>query len=281
MKTVLFGGDERQIYAASYLKKKGHDASIYAIDRKTLQKYGAKDLFTDSYNDAEVIVFPLPFSRDGATVNCPFMNGQIFVGELFKKIKKGTRIFAGMAGAFAKSAAREYGHELTDYYDSEELQIRNAVPTAEGAIWTYMNNSRRTMFGSRFIVSGFGKVGKCLADRLYKLGGKVTAAVRGEKDVAIADAMGIEAVLCDDLTRSSPVADCIFNTVPCNIFSKEFVSSLRDETIYIELASKPFGMGRESAAVLGARYVAAPSLPGKTAPATSGEIIGNIICKYL
>ncbi len=281
MRILIFGGDERQIFAATYLKRIGADVGIFAIDIDTLKLYGADIFAAGSYTGFDKIVFPLPFSKDGVNINCPFSKVSYNAVDIFRTVEKGTSLFAGMIGTFYKNVAREYGHNITDYYESEAFQIKNAVPTAEGAVWTYMNNSKKTVFGSEFTVTGCGKVGKCLADRLQKLGGNVTVAARSERDLAWAVSMGMRAVSLDKFLASNERCDCIFNTVPSNIFNKKFVGLINKETIYIELASKPFGMNKECEEMLGNRHIYAPSLPGKTAPVTAGTIIAETIAKYI
>ena len=281
MRILIFGGDERQIFAAKYLKDTGADVRIFAVGAQILSAYGSEELLTDSYRGYDVIVFPLPFSVDGEKINCPFGNTSYNAVDLFKNIGKGTVLFAGMAGSFFKKAAYEFGLDLKDYYESEDFQISNAVPTAEGAIWTYMNNSKQTVFDSEFVVTGCGKVAKCLADRLYKLGGGVTIAARANKDLAWARSMGMKAVSIESLLKYGRRCDCIFNTVPCNIFDEGSIKMIGKKTVYIELASKPYGMSEECETILGKRLVHAPSLPGKTAPESAGKIITETIANYL
>ena len=281
MRTLIFGGDERMISAALYLKDNGTETNIFAIDADILKKYGAERLYTDSYDNYDPIVFPLPFSTDGENINCPFSNMTYKALEVFKNINKKALILAGMAGAFFKNVASEFGLRLKDYYESEQFQISNAVPTAEGAVWTFMNNSRKTVFGSKMCVTGCGKVGKCLADRLNKLGADVTVAARSDKDLAWAESMGMKGGRIDNFLHSDEKYDCIFNTVPFNIFDKDTVQRIDAGTIYIELASKPYGMAKKCADLLGNRYISAPSLPGKTAPVTAGMIIGKTVADIL
>ena len=281
MRILIFGGDERMISAALYLKKAGCDVKIFAIDPDILKSNRAEDLRSDSFEGCSAIVFPLPFSTDGVNINCPFSNVVYKAIDVLKSVKNNTKLFTGMAGSFFKNAAAEYGLNITDYYESEQFQIRNAVPTAEGAIWTLMNNSKKTVFGSRIAVTGCGKVGKCLADRLNKLGAYVTVTARGERDLAWAESMGMRSVEISEFLSSVDGYDCIFNTVPCNICDTACVRSIAPDTVYIELASKPYGMSKECETILGNRHIPAPSLPGKTAPVTAGIIIGKTIENYL
>ena len=279
MRTLIFGGDERQIFAAKYLKNAGYDADVFAIDVEDFKS--ARELYKGSYASYDSIVFPLPFSVDGININCPFSNQTYNAIDVLKKLKKNTLVLAGKVGSFHKNAASEFGLRLIDYYDSNAFQISNAVPTAEGAIWTLMNHSKKTVFGSRIAVSGCGKVGKCLADRLNKLGADISVAARNKKDIAWGMSMGMIGIGIDKLVSGIEIFDCIFNTVPCNIFDAGFVERMSKDTLYIELASKPYGMNAECRKLLGDRYIPAPSLPGKTAPISAGMIIGKTVADYL
>ena len=281
MRITVYGGDARQISVALHLKEKGHDVGIFAIERDKLKEYGCGSMQTYSVSGSDAVIFPLPFSKDGINVNCPFSKSDHSAAEALGSLDRGTLIFAGIAGGYVRSAAEEYGLKLIDYYECEELQIKNAVPTAEGAIWTFMNNKEITVFGAKCTVTGCGKIGKCLSDRLCKLGAQVTVCARSERDLAWAGSMGMHTKKIEEYMTSVCNDDCIFNTVPYNIFTEKFVSSIPKRTLYIELASSPYGMNRKLSSLLGDRYVPSPSLPGATAPVTAGRIIAETIEKYL
>ncbi len=281
MKILVFGGDERQIYAAAYFKEKGYDTSISGIDRRCLERFGAESIYTEETSGYDVAVFPLPFSRDGENINCPLSEKKHNAVSMLKSIDRECKVFAGLAGVFIKKAAKEFGLNMTDYYECDDFQIKNSVPTAEGAVNVFMNKSSLTVYKSRCTVVGCGKVGRCLADRLMALGAFVTVAARSKKDLAWAESFGMKSIPIDQLSEEGCSDDCVFNTVPCNVFGKSFVQKTSGYTIYVELASKPFGMSRENAELLGERYIPAPSLPGKYAPAAAGKIIAETVCKYI
>ncbi|MBQ7714749.1 MAG: hypothetical protein IJT70_02645 [Clostridia bacterium] len=281
MKVLLFGGDARQVSAAEYLGKRGIDVSIYAISGDVLDKYGGAKYRSGSYKGYDAIIFPLPFSVDGIYINCPYSKDKYRIEDVFKTLDIKTKVFAGMTNSFCRSLAMELKLELTDYYDVDELQIRNAVPTAEGAIWTFMNHKEITVQSSNIVVAGCGKVGKSLALRLKALGANVTVTARSRTDLAWAEGEMMNSEPLADFTEKACSCDCIFNTIPHNVFTDGFVNEMSFETLYIELASKPYGMSSDNSKRLGNRCVFAPSLPGKTAPVTAGRIIGNTIYKYL
>jgi dipicolinate synthase subunit A len=53
------------------------------------------------------------------------------------------------------------------------------------------------------------------------------------------------------------------------------------EAIYIELASAPYGIDFPAAKNLGVTVISAPGLPGKAAPRSAGEIMRQVILRYM
>ena len=171
-----------------------------------------------------------------------------------------------------------------DYFESEALQQKNAVPTAEGAIEVLMREVPRTVNGLCVAVTGFGRVSRALVRLLLAMGARVTVAARKSEDLALARVWG-----CDTLKINGKEAlfslgkgfAAIFNTVPCCLFDEAVLSRLSSETLIIDLASAPGGVDANAAGMLGIRVVWALSLPGKYAPITAGEIIAQTILAYL
>ena len=281
MTITVYGGDARSIAASLQFKNTGYKTSVYAIDKKYLLKYNAEDLYSNKPDLSGVVVLPLPLSVDGETVNCPLSSERIEVIDVFQELKGSCAVLCGMASEFHKRTASEFGLNLIDYYESEAFQINNALTTAEGAISIFMLKKDITVNGSVCAVSGYGRIGRCLADRLKKLGSTVTVTARSERDLAWA---GINGNIAKDIHRflkDPGDFDCIFNTVPHNIFTEEYVKQLNQESLYIELASKPYGLSKEASLILKDRYIQANSLPGKYAPVTAGRIIAETVCSYL
>ena len=156
-----------------------------------------------------------------------------------------------------------------DYFAREELEIANAVPTVEGAIQIAMEELPTTLFGTRVLVLGFGRLGKLLAHRLKGLGANVTVAARSYGDLAWIQAYGCKSERMEQLDGWLGGYQLVINTV------------LRPDCLIIDLASKPGGVDFEGAAQLGVKVIWALSLPGKVAPVTSGKIIRDTIYHIL
>ena len=168
-----------------------------------------------------------------------------------------------------------------DYFAREELEIANAVPTVEGAIQIAMEELPTTLFGTRVLVLGFGRLGKLLAHRLKGLGANVTVAARSYGDLAWIQAYGYKSERMEQLDGWLGGYQLVINTVPARVLDRARLADLDEGTLVIDLASKPGGVDFEGAAQLGVKVIWALSLPGKVAPVTSGKIIRDTIYHIL
>ncbi len=280
MNVLIFGGDLRQISAAKYFKSKGCSVKVFAIPKKILSQYGVGDLYTDSFIPARINVFPLPFCRDGININCPLSDKGYGFTETFRQFTPANKIYVGMTNSFQKKFFDELKLDITDYYGFEELQIKNAVPTAEGAIELFLTSMPITLMDAEVTVIGYGRIGRALSLRLKAMGAVVTVCARSEKDLACAHIDGMNSIPLKKYLSSPISCDCIYNTVPYPLFTFEIVSNVQT-SLFVDLASAPFGADEKGIALLGEKYIRAASLPGKTAPVTSGMIIAETILKHL
>ena len=71
--------------------------------------------------------------------------------------------------------------------------------------------------------------------------------------------------------------DFVVNTVPDRVLPPEALARLRPEALLLELASSPGGFDPQEAAALGLTALAAPGLPGLTAPDTAAALMKEAI----
>ena len=73
----------------------------------------------------------------------------------------------------------------------------------------------------------------------------------------------------------------IFNTVPAKVLNRDVLQFVSNDSLIIDLASKPGGVDFDFAQQKGIKTIHALSLPGKVAPSTSANymeaVIHNII----
>ena len=63
------------------------------------------------------------------------------------------------------------------------------------------------------------------------------------------------------------------NTVPERVLGEAFLCCLPETALLLELASAPGGYDRNLAENLGLRCLAAPGLPGRSAPQSAAELL--------
>ena len=278
IKLSVIGGDARQSAAARRLESCGFDCAVFGTDVLDGQNL-CRDL-AECLKDTKAVILGVPFSNDGHRINCKSPDYAVSLRSLYERLAPRSLILGGKVTPEAQSQAALYGVRFLDYLEREEVNIHNAVPTAEGAIEIAMRELPVTLFGSRSAVLGYGRVGRALAERLKALGSDVTVVVRKERDAAWCRASGFKTLGYSSLD-SLRGFDVIFNTVPAKVLSGAELSAIGNGSLIIDLASKPGGVDMESARELGCRVIWALSLPGKVAVQTAGEIIADSVLSIL
>ncbi len=226
MKIALLPGDARQEALGRLLAETGEEVCPYVPGER-----------------ADAWLFPLP------TGNHPAL----------KALEPGSLCLTALA------AGEHPGLRLRDYYDREDVLLRNAAITAEGAIALAMERREQTLLGSRVLILGFGRIARALAPRLRALGAEVTVYARSEAQRALAECLGCRAL--ESLPDKPEGYSILFNTVPAPL-----LPGAAEGALNIELASAPGGF-RDASGVVIAR-----GLPGKAAPLSAAEaLLGPIL----
>ena len=268
MKNYLFvGGDERQKFAAEYIKKQVNTVSFaYTFDE--LKK---------EIPQADIIVLPLPVTRDGKHINSDPKNGLISIEELIFLLKEGMTVMAGMINSDTAQRIVCKGVALYDYYKSEVFTILNSVSTAEGVIYELIGNSKINLQGSKSLVTGYGKASSAICKLLYSLGSEVVVSARSERDRIVAAAHNCKAIPLYDISEISDDLDFVINTVPALVIDEKVICRLKKDCFILDIASAPYGTDFEAAEKYGITAKKAPSLPGRISPRSAGEAIAKTI----
>lgn len=279
---AVIGGDMRQAYLATLLKRDGFIVRTYALEHSQLPEEAPRAAsLGEALSDADCVVLPLPCVSEGDTINTPLSLARLTAREVFSGVRGGAAVLAGRAGKTVLELAQSMGITLVDYFEREELAVLNSIPTAEGAIQLAMEEMPVTLHGCSCLVIGFGRLGKVLASLLKGLGVKVTVAVRKYADRAWLNVYGYPAADSVRLWQCLDRFDLVINTVPARVLGRRELECVGRECLCIDLASKPGGIDFSAAQQLGVRCIWALSLPGKVAPYTSGEIIRDTVYNIL
>lgn len=281
-KTIsVIGGDLRQLSLAKMLSEDGYDITVYGF-KNEIREYSLN--YTDNISkalDSEIVILPVPVSFDGQFVNTPFMDEKLTISEICDKLNPLSLIFGGCISKSLSHELEKRNIKHRDYMLRDELAIRNAVPTAEGAIEIAISETPITLHNSKCLVLGYGKVGKILSKSLCALGAKTYVEARKYADLALIEGHGYYPLTMNEATARLDEFDIIFNTIPALVLNRNELTKIRNDTLVIDLASKPGGVDFDAAKELGIRVIWALSLPGRVAPVTAGIIIKDTIINMM
>lgn len=277
----ILGGDNRYKLMKEMLESDGYKVYSYC---NRFMEYQEKDIDT-LLKKADILVGPIPCARNGRSIalnDC----SEIEIETFFDKLRENNirHFFCGAANDALRSAAKPCSVEIYDFFEMDEVAIKNAIPTAEGAIQTAMQESGRTIFGSKAIVLGYGRCGKVLAHTLKGLGAETYAACRKASVHAEIFSCSIKPLYFSELKTTIQQFDFVFSTVPAKIADKDMLECMNKKTILIDLAQAPGGVDYNAAAKLGIKAVYCPGLPGRVAPITAAEILKDALlaqCRHI
>ncbi len=278
---AVIGGDLRQLTLARLLKREGYHVFLYGFDKDIRLDALEFDRDKDFALSADIVILPVPVTFDGTTINSPYAINPMTVEEFLYGINPSALVFGGQIQPNLQRAFEDNQIAYRDYLKREELSIKNAVPTAEGAIEIAISETPITIHGSKCLVLGYGKIGKILSKMLFGLGAQTYVEARKYADLAMIEGHGYEPLDIYNLKECIGDFDIIFNTVPALILDRETLQNVKNDALIIDLASKPGGVDFEAAKILGVKVIWALSLPGKVAPVTSGAIIKDTIMNII
>lgn len=233
----------------------GHtDALDYAVG---ILAHKGCDLARQPNETVTHVLLPVPgFEPDGR------VKGGGDLGEILSRLPKDVIIFGGNL-----KRPELAGYRTADFLLDPLYLAENANITAHCALRLAMSRLPVTLQGCQALVIGWGRIGKCLAALLKRLGAEVTVAARKESDRAMLRALGYDAVDTGALTGCLMRFRVIFNTVPVMVLDESRLPYCRPGCLKIDLASARGIAGED---VLWAR-----GLPNRDAPETSGALIAG------
>ena len=269
---LILGGANRSLYLGEYLENQGFKVCYYAFNHT--ECYNSLE---EAMNSSDVIVLPLPFTKDRLTLNTPLFDDKVVISDIVALLSNKKMVFGGQLPKSFCEELESRDCPYCDYFLLDELAIYNAVPTAEGVVQVLIEELPITIHGMKCGILGYGRVGKVLANTLSSLGAKVTVFARKQSAFAEIYASSTEYKHFDVLSTENNDFDVVINTVPVKVLGDAQLSKLNSDCILVEVASAPFGIDFQSAKEKAFKVIKAGSLPGKVAPKTAGEIIGRSI----
>lgn len=280
----VVGGDLRIVNLVEMLVKDGYTVYSYGLELSeelsSLEGVEMCPTVEEVISASDVVIGPIPVTSDRRNLSMPFSNVKLPVEEFVNKFNAKNLISGTIAEEY-KKILLDKNINYIDLQKREEFTVLNTISTAEGTIQIAMEETSRTIHGSKILVMGFGRIGKVLAKMLDGIGAKVYCEARKNEDIAWIKAYGYEPIHLNDLNENLGKFDIIINTIPFQVLDEERLDLVKKDVILIDIASNPGGIDRNVAKKKDLKLIWALSLPGKVAPVTSAEFIKETIYHVL
>ncbi len=275
---AVIGGDTRMVYAAQTLYNEGYKVKRAATELNDTP-CGVPNVPVTEAAESDVLIFGLPFSKDGKTLYAPFGAQTMSVREPIGDARSNRFIFAGMLSS--GRCEHVFPGPVTDYYYDEPFTLFNAMLTAEALVMHLMRALPCALFGTEIAVLGYGRIGAYLTRMLLSLGARVTVFARSPVQLASAALNGAAAVPLQELGNVCSACRALVNTVPAAVCGKKELCALAENCLLIECASPPYGIDAAAAERMGFSYTLAAGLPGKYAPEAAGAAVAHTVTRRL
>lgn len=263
---LLVGGDKRALCLMELLQEDG-----YVMDTIGLRR---GDERTARVEDADVLLFPYPFSVRGDSVPC--LSGiTLHPEDVLTRAKPGTVVLCGRGLDVERPLIRKR------YAECEALEERNAEISAEAAAHEAMGRMERAILDATLLVTGYGRFGRALARRLKALGATVWVAARREEARLLAASDGMRPVPLSGMEDVLPRVDMVLNTVPSPVIGERELRALKPGSWLLELASAPYGFDRDAARAMGMNVETLPGLPAHYAPQSAALALRKAVIRLL
>lgn len=273
-KLTFIGGDLRSAYACRYLSEKGFDADIFLAENANQI---SDNLKRDAFPYSDCYILGVPALDEHFLINAPLSERSLSLKDFFHLIPKHSFVTGGLLTSDFLSLAKENGITAADYFCSEELKIKNAVPTAEGALEIAIRETPVTLSDSHILLIGYGRITKALIPMLRALGARVSVCTRNPDSLIWCSVSGCEPVTYGELNEKIGSFNIIFNTAPKRVLSGDTLTCVSRDALIIDLASRPGGVDLNEASKNNLRVIWALGLPGKCAPVSAGKIIADTV----
>lgn len=267
----IIGGDKRQEYLAQILKEYGFGIVTYGVSGNAYRTGSLRELMKNS----TILAAPVPFTHNGKTIASLSEKADLDISSFLFFLRSDHIVCGGNLPECVKNHCESENILFFDLLKNDRVAYLNAIATAEGAIMEACRLSPMNFHKNHSIVLGYGKCGSVLADRLKGMHSLVTVCARSEKARTKAEILGFYATDFEHLDQALTKTYFIFNTVPAPVLPEELLTLLPPQAVIVDIASAPGGVDYKAASALGITSSLFLSIPGKTAPYASAQILAK------
>jgi dipicolinate synthase subunit A len=222
--------------------------------------------------------------KGAAIISCPIPgvgeDGSLFAKYTDEKLLMTPQVLAGVApGALMFTYcetpqllawAKGTPAEIIGYGEDDELCIFHAIPTAEGAIRTAIENTDETLLGMSVLCFGLGRVGMCVAEAFYAMKARVSVAARNPVQLARATSMGLVPIHLSEVGEHISRFALLVSSSSARVLTRELIAKIRPDALIMDLCSPPGSVDFAAGKELNRRVVWARAQAG-SAPRSAGQ----------
>lgn len=251
--------------------------SSFANENMKLENIEKYNTLEEALNKNDIIVTGIPISKDKKHIVANYTNLKIkldFLQNLKNKI-----LISGMIPDKYEKILKENKNYVIDLLKNEDYIIFNAKITVEGIIKYLIENTKTSLFNSKILVLGYGRIGKILCNVLKSFTENIYCVTYSKEETEIARANTINVILEEDLEKFLKNFEIIINTVPKIILDSKKLNMLYKEAFVLDVASKPGGIDQDFAQKSKINYMWKLGIPSEISPIECAKKIQNEIYK--
>lgn len=234
---LIFIADERFLHVANFLYNKNFKVLVFGLFYKNKilnSKIKRTNSLKFAIKNSKNIICSIPFTRDFVFLNA---KGRcISINKFLSYLSFKNNLFGGMFTKKILKVCEEKNVLVYDYYKDYRFVINNSIITAEVAVARAILKNKVDMHFSDCLVLGFGNCGKIIANKLKNLSAKVFVCTDSEIEKNLAKSQGFSVFGLNSLLFKIDRFNYIFNTIPKNIFQKDFIEALNENVYLLDIA---------------------------------------------
>ncbi len=279
----IIGGDKRNLELMKIYENQGNKVNIIGFDKTDnedeFRNIIKRESVAEVIKDSNVIITPIPISKDNKTIYTPYSNKVIYLEDMInclENVKDKIIILGNINNENLNKKNR-----IIDILKEEEYLSLNSIATVEGTISLIIENTEINLQSQKVLVLGCGRIGKMLLFKIKQLAKDIMCISRNLEELNWCKLYGYKYKKLENIERIINEYDIIINTIPSNIIKEEDIEQMKKRTLFIELASLPGGVEQKKLEEKNIKYLRAMGLPGKYSPKETANIIKDILDKKI
>ena len=276
-KICLIGGDRRNLELAKLLIcDENNVVKTFANENMNIEGVEEYSSLEEAISTSNIIVTAIPISKDKKYLTSNYTNLKIELEYFFSKLKN-SFLISGMIPKEFEDIIKNNNNNVLDLLKDESYVIANAKITVEGIIKYLIENTKTSIFNSKILIIGYGRIGKILCNVLKNFTENIYCVSNRNDEIELMKANAIKSISYEELDKYLKEFEIIVNTVPKLILNNKKIMKLNKEVFVLDIASKPGGIDHDFAAKNNINCLWKLGIPSEISPIECAKIIKKFI----